>query len=693
MSDESEVDYDSITNWRERKRKITNLRYCQKRQTKQRSRFDFLSDTDSDEFDDRKFSSMDQSISLAFDKPVSSSEPDVNLDKRQIDGRTISEEDIDNISDLCEGIVLSSESTFDSDNHSNSESSLWDDLRKTAIETNLTDQQTNRILQDLKRHGVGPLPIDARTLRQTHEVRPEEIKTVSGMEYYCFGYRNQILKTLSRYPDEMLNKTDILMIKDNVDGLPLYKSSCVTVWPLLAAIDNLKPVIVFPVVITVGISKPSDLQFLSEAVAEMNDLTKNGIMYHGRTIRIQFTAHICDTPARHMVKDIVSFNAYYGCDYCTTKGVHDGKRMTWPSTHFTERTDESFRSRSQPQHHKNMSPSIIESFPCDMINDFPYDFMHISSGVTLKLLTWITSGPRRVESSGVICRMSASNVRLLNERLLAIRTCIPNCFARRPGGVKDLPRFKATQFRQILLYTSKILLHDLMPTDEHFEHILELSFGCALLTDSTTAVPFNDIANNLLKSFVEKAPRLYGNSFMVYNIHALLHLAKTASVHGCLDVVSAYKFENKLGDMKRSVRSALHPIVSLVKSTLMEMEMNKNTKIHPPENKIYVKYPNNVYIDVENHKCYLANEVVPEGIKVQLFLNTRPFLTKPIDSSIIGCYRANNSNYIYRTIDKDKLLSFRRGMKVDLQQIKGSNEYGTSIFMAMLHSSHESKYC
>lgn len=695
MSHDSDIDYESIANWRERRRKKTYRKYGLKRQLKQSRPMEFT-DSDSDELvSQSECPKLHRSCNLRMSQSiiVNNETNEISAKKRQLEDQGNSDEEIINyLSDLCDQEYLSSELSSDSDRNLDSDNTLWEDLARTVLETNMTDMQTNRILQDLKKHGIGPLPSDARTLKKRHVVHPSEIKTISGMEYYYFGYKNQIIRILSRYPDEILKKTDVLMIKDNVDGLPLYKSSNISVWPLLATIDNLHPSVVFPVVITVGVSKPSDLEFLSEAVAEINDLNNRGIVFNGRTIKVNFVAHICDTPARHMVKGIVSFNAFYGCDYCTTKGVYDGKRMIWPSTDFTERSNEKFRDRSQPQHHRSISPSMFEFTQCDMINDFPYDFMHICSGVTLKLITWITSGPKRVDSSGILCRMSASNVRILNERLLAIRSCIPNCFVRRPRGIKDLPRFKATELRQLLLYTSKLLLSDLMPTDEHYEHICELSLGCALLVDSRTAVSYNDMANDLLKSFVEKISRLYGNSFMVYNIHSLLHLAKTASSHGCLDSVSAYPFENKLGALKKSVRSPLHPIMSLIKSTLMEMALNKNKKIIPHKRKPYTKYPNNVYIDITNHKCYLAYAIVPEGVKVQLFLNARPLLTSPLDSSIVGCYKVNSANYIYRTINEETLLSFRRGMMIELRQIKKCDSR-TSVFMAMLHSSHETKYC
>ena len=147
----------------------------------------------------------------------------------------------------------------------------------------------------------------------------------------------------------------------------------------------------------------------------------------------------------------------------------------------------------------------------------------------------------------VACRMTAGNVKILNQRLMYIRKCIPNSFARLPRGIKDMQRYKATELRQLLLYTGKVVLKDLMASKAHYENLVELNVGCGLLSDSTKACTENEYAHHLLTNFVRHARTLYGGSFMVYNIHSILHLAQTAEIHGHLDAVSAYAFESKLG--------------------------------------------------------------------------------------------------------------------------------------------------
>ena len=50
------------------------------------------------------------------------------------------------------------------------------------------------------------------------------------------------------------------------------------------------------------------------------------------------------------------------------------------------------------------------------------------------------------------------------------------------------------------------------------------------------------IAQTLLINFVDHARKLYGNSFVIYNVHSLIHLVDDVRLHGPLDGFSAFKF-------------------------------------------------------------------------------------------------------------------------------------------------------
>ena len=102
------------------------------------------------------------------------------------------------------------------------------------------------------------------------------------MEYVCFPLGSQLLKHLKKHPPDVVHKTNSLEISLNVDGLPLFKSSDTSLWAVLCAIVNIKPVVVFPVVLTCGPSKPTDLEFLEDLVRDLDDVLQNKLQDGGQ---------------------------------------------------------------------------------------------------------------------------------------------------------------------------------------------------------------------------------------------------------------------------------------------------------------------------------------------------------------------------------------------------------------------------
>lgn len=92
-------------------------------------------------------------------------------------------------------------------------------------------------------------------------LREVDIIKVSNMDFFYFGLETMINNALKKY-----NQTDIQVIDNsitlslNIDGLPLFKSTNTSVWPVLGLICNLKPPKPFPIALTVGTSKPSNLK-------------------------------------------------------------------------------------------------------------------------------------------------------------------------------------------------------------------------------------------------------------------------------------------------------------------------------------------------------------------------------------------------------------------------------------------------
>lgn len=77
-----------------------------------------------------------------------------------------------------------------------------------------------------------------------------------------------------------------------------------------------------------------------------------------------------------------------------------------------------------------------------------------------------------------------------------------------------------------------------------------------MLSSRTTATEENiDVADELLREFVVYFTTFYEKEFLRYNVHSLLHLSAEVRLHGPLDTYSAYKFEDKIRQLKRMIKS------------------------------------------------------------------------------------------------------------------------------------------
>ena len=143
-------------------------------------------------------------------------------------------------------------------------------------------------------------------------------------------------------------------------------------------------------------------------------------------------------------------------------------------------------------------------------------------------------------------KISANQVNEISSLLLSLNGYMPSEFSRQPRSLKDLDRWKATEFRQFLLYTGPIVLRDII-SDNAYEHFLALSITLTILLQSDDQIrsQYLDYARDLIRHFVYNSKYVYGNTFTVYNIHNLLHLPDDCFYHrSSLNTISCFPFEN-----------------------------------------------------------------------------------------------------------------------------------------------------
>ncbi len=566
----------------------------------------------------------------------------------------IEEEDINMVSDTA---LTSSESEEDTTPMLKEELSEW------ASMFHVKHNAIDALLTILKRHGHADLSQTARTLFDRSN--KYEVNTRDGVDIIKLTVSEQLSKHLSKYPTALTDHLQSLDLSLNIDGLPLFKSSNLSLWPVLCSI-NLTPACIFPLCLSTAASKPKTTDFFSDTVQELAEQMQNGLTWKGKCLNIQIRCVTCDAPAKAMVKCVKQFSGYYGCDRCTQRGSWDG-RMTYPEVdNLILRTDQSFRECQQPEHHHEEKISPFSVLPIDMVKSFPIDYMHQSClGVMKKMLLLWTRG--RSEN-----RMSSGDVARVNERLVTLKKSIPDCFARKPRGLQEIERWKATEFRQFALYTGKIVLKGALQ-DHLYEHFLCFSTALCILVNPELTKEQGPYASQTLKYFVEKGRELYGETFLVYNVHSLLHLSEDAQNFGCLDNCSAFKFESYLHQMKKMVRSGKNVLTQVAN----RLEETSKLKLRNKEKALSLKSPNNVFVLSSEECCEVVSEEGDNTVLCRVFDHLQPFLMTPCDSRVDGTYAANIRHSQMQHLDRKALE--RRAFMVE-------EHHGIKIVVSILHT-------
>ena len=447
---------------------------------------------------------------------------------------------------------------------------------------------------------------------------------------------------------------DTLKLSLNIDGVPLFKSSNISAWPILCCIDNLSPEIVFPIAFVIGKSKPSNLDFLVETIDDLNKGFSEGLQFEGIQFKISLTCIICDAPARAMVKNHKQYSGYFGCDRCTQRGLYVG-RMTFPLVdNVPPRTDDAFRKQDQEGHHKGETP-LLKLENLDIINDFPLDYMHlVCLGVIKRLILIWMRGPRREG------RLSAGQIGQVSSSLIELRRFIPRNFARKPRGLDELDRWKATEFRQFLLYTGQFVMKSVLP-DEHYKHFMTLSTAVCLLVGPALAAKHAEYAHQLIKYFVKRGATLYGPEFMVYNVHGLIHLADDASRFSGLDNCAAWKFENYMQQLKRKVRTGKNPAVQLVKRTIENSSLPNVGTCSASSSTILCKQPDNAYLTTSGKYCTVVRKMVDRHHNIiylcRVYHSPLSIHSYPCDSQILGFCKMFKADYQMKNLQADEIKS------------------------------------
>ena len=475
------------------------------------------------------------------------------------------------------------------------------------------------------------VPKDARTVFKTPRSGP--IST----DFEHIGLKNQLIKKMKTSKSH-INTREILL-DVNIDGIPLFKSSNITSWPILISICNFSDKRPFPVSIFCGSGKPENLNsYLKPFVEEMLELEREGLLVDEVHFSVKIRAIICDAPARSFIKSIIGHGGKKGCERCDVVGNTVHGRTTFKTKASTRaRTNESFRLKKDSLHHKSTTPLLALNI--DMIKSFPLDYMHlVCLGVVKRLLKiWING-----KGIDIRHKLSVEDINNINQKIFDCSKHFPSEFNRKGRDILEFSRWKAVECRSFLLYSGVKILKGVLSEDK-YHHFLLLHVAMRILLAPNSTVAQIEYAGRCLSNFVSIFETIYGTHHLVYNVHNLLHLADDCIYFkGSLDQFSCFPFENYLGQMKQLLRGTRKVLAQLVRR-LVEIEKHDSLSWLLPRK---IKKQFNIKLNADCFFC-LENGLIVKLVKIvdnnsflahPLLINDEcvDFYKEPLNSSLLG---------------------------------------------------------
>lgn len=523
------------------------------------------------------------------------------------------------------------------------------DLRHWARDNVITQTGLTALLGILRKNGIGCLPLDSRTLLRTPTTRMIDI-LAPGEKYCHIG----LVKAITVYMRNSAEPPKELIVDINIDGLGLYLSSQKGIWLILASIcaSNCARQI-FVIGVYQGQNKPSSFSaFLAPLIAEAKEI-KNYMYNDDTPVAVKLRCIICDAPARNSVLGTKFYSGFYGCGRCCQKGVYtETHGVTFPDIDAIKRTNDSFRTQMQPEHHHYPSPFM--ELDIDMIAQFPFEYLHtVCLGVGKKILYIWLKGVSRFNKLG---KLNPSDIAKISDRLAAVSATQPSEFQRRCRSLKFVSDFKGTEFRNLLLYILPVVTHTILPPEE-YQNLLLLHVALIILVDPQLCMSHTNIAQSLLEHFVRSFGDLYGEDSIAYNVHSLVHIVDDVKLYGHLDNYSAFPFESFMFQVKRMVLKHGDELAQIYN------RVEESYLLYNPTQKIESTISFKKECKVDSIRVY--KEIVFQDFRINNTIRNQWFYTHNSD-----IYKFEYCNVDKKTISARKILSKNEFYDVPVSSIK-----------------------
>lgn len=479
-------------------------------------------------------------------------------------------------------------------------------------------------------------------------------------------------------PGRFFSSSANIALSLSTDGVPLYKSSTMSLWPVYLVILNLPAAIrmkaqnIILCGFWVGPTKPIMKLLLEPIASYLNLLSTLGttikVAKENVVIRAKLVMGIFDLPAKAAVLCCKQYNGEYGCQVC----LHPGKRLSnnsriyLPPCRYPERTHAQILTAAKLAQQKNKTVLGVNDLSplasvLDLVVSVPVDYMHcVLEGVTRWLMgAWFNSchhgSPFYIGRS--IDQIDNSLTKLTP----------PQEVSRPPRSIKKHMKYwKASELRNWLLYYSLPLLLNTLPPLYWHHYALLVCAMHILLSDVITHAQV-DAAQQMLTDFCHLLPELYGHSSCTANAHLLCHLSKYVRLWGPLWTHSAFGFESKNGHLKHLFHG---------KSDILH-QLIFNINVHSTLQSVH------------------SELLIHESDKTISYINHLVHMTPRSTMTTISdhIYMVGQCKVAMTTADQAEALSFNGVVEVFFRLMKDSILYYSTSYVRGMEGKRDNTYC
>ncbi|XP_057329242.1 uncharacterized protein LOC130670086, partial [Microplitis mediator] len=391
----------------------------------------------------------------------------------------------------------------------------------------------------------------------------------------------KIYKQLSQSgPMNVLSDKYNLSYTFNTDGCQAAKSSKLSIWPIYASINELSPKLKSKYLIMTGLwvdkVEPDMNLFLKPFVDEANDLSSKGLRWKlgEETITSKFIP-LCacfDSVARCKVLNMKQYNGKYGCTFCEhpTKCIEKFCKYPMLTDVPTERTDESVKNQMVLASAKEYGEDVKGVLgPSQLMN---LDYFDLVGGMSPDYLHSVLLGVVKQHTELLLCSFgkpyyigNPNQLAAINEILLKFKH--PSSISRSPRDITERNMWKATEWRSWLIFYSLPCLKKLLP-HKYLDHLALLVEGITILLEEKISSHMLETADKLLIRYICYYEEYFGEEKMTYNIHLLLHMAKSVVNLGPLWAHNTFPFENENHFILKLKKSPNHVCLQIARKYL-----------------------------------------------------------------------------------------------------------------------------